>query len=340
MVDYYAVLGVNRDVDEEALKKAYRKHALKWHPDRNPTNKAGAEKKFKEISEAYEVLSDKNKRAIYDQFGEEGLKGGVPPPESGFGGASGASGGGGGFEGRFPGGSFFQFNSTGGQGGRPFRPSRPEDIFAQFFGGSGQGMFEEEDEGPFASLGRGGMGQGSQVLRRQLPLTLEELYSGCTKKLKVTKKLIDRITQKTVPTEKILTLEIKPGWKSGTKIKFPGEGDDLPNGRSQDIEFVVEEKPHPVYKRSNDDLHMTMNLNLTEALCGFSKAIKTLDGKELMVSNKAVTVPGQEIRLAGRGMPNQRMPRVKGSLVITIQVTFPPSLTDSQKALIRSALQQ
>ena len=172
MVDYYAVLGVNRDVDEDALKKSYRKLALKWHPDRNPTNKSTAEKKFKEISEAYEVLSDKNKRAIYDQFGEEGLKGGMPPPESGFGGAGGA------FEGRFPGGSFHQFGSMGGPGGRPFRPSRPEDIFAQFFGGSfGHGMFEEEDEGPFASFGRG-MGQGNQVLRRQLPLTLEELYFG------------------------------------------------------------------------------------------------------------------------------------------------------------------
>ena len=158
MVDYYAVLGVNRDADEETIKKAYRKHALKWHPDRNPENKAMAEQKFKEISEAYEVLSDKNKRAVYDQFGEEGLKGGVPPPEGG----SGA----GGFEGRFPGGTFFQFSST---GGGPFRPSRPEDIFAQFFGGSGfgQGLFEEEDEGPFAAFGRGGgMGRGSQVLRR------------------------------------------------------------------------------------------------------------------------------------------------------------------------------
>ena len=89
MVDYYAVLGVNRDADEETIKKAYRKHALKWHPDRNPSNKTAAEQKFKEISEAYEVLSDKNKRAIYDQFGEEGLKGGVPPPESGFGGSGG-----------------------------------------------------------------------------------------------------------------------------------------------------------------------------------------------------------------------------------------------------------
>ena len=249
-----------------------------------------------------------------------------------------------GFEGRFPGGTFFQFSSTGGPGGGPFRPSRPEDIFAQFFGGSsfggGQGVFDEEDEGPFAAFGRGGMDRGGHVLRRQFPLTLEELYSGCTKKLKVTKRLIDRYTRKAVPTEKILTITVKPGWKSGTKIKFPGEGDELPDGRSQDIEFVVEEKAHPVYKRNGDDLHMTMNLSLLEALCGFSKTIRTLDGKELMVSNKAVTVAGQEIKFPGRGMPNQRAPLTRGSLVITIQVTFPPSLTDAQKDLIRSALQQ
>lgn len=332
MVDYYAVLGVNRDADEDTLKKTYRKLALKWHPDRNPDNKATAEKKFKEISEAYEVLSDKNKRAVYDQFGEEGLKGGVPEPE-----AAGTTAGG------FPGGAFFQFTSSG--GGRPFRPSRPEDIFAQFFGGGAFDM--DEDEGrpfgrgaggfaPFAGAARASA--PTPVLKRILPLTLEELYSGTTKKLKVTRKLIDRTTKKVASAEKVLTVEVKSGWKAGTKIRFPGEGDDLPDGRSQDIEFIVEEKPHAVYRRDGDDLHMTMNLSLLEALTGFTHSIRTLDGRELVVSNKLVTVPNQEIRFAGRGMPNQRSPMQKGSLIIKVSVTFPPTLTDGQRELIRRAL--
>lgn len=332
MVDYYAVLGVNRSVDEDTLKKTYRKLALKWHPDRNPDNKAAAEKKFKEISEAYEVLSDKNKRAVYDQFGEEGLKGGVPE-----GGAGGPTAGG------FPGGAFFQFTSTG--GGRPFRPSRPEDIFAQFFGGGAFDMDEDEDVpfgrgaggfAPFAGAARAGA--PTPVLKRTLPLTLEELYLGTTKKLKVTRRLIDRNTKRVVSGEKILTVEVKPGWKAGTKIRFPGEGDDMPDGRSQDIEFIVEEKPHAVYRRDGDDLHMTMELSLLEALTGFTRSLRTLDGRELAVSNKLVTVPNQEIRFAGRGMPSQRNPMQKGSLIITASVTFPSILTDEQKELVRRAL--
>ncbi|KAJ3265504.1 hypothetical protein HK104_006283, partial [Borealophlyctis nickersoniae] len=135
--DYYGILGVSKDADEETLKKAYRKQALKWHPDRNPNNKEMADRKFKEVSEAYEVLSDKNKRAVYDQFGEEGLKGGMP---------NGAGGGAGGFPagfsfggpggGGFPGGPTFTFTSGGPGGGggfRPFQPSSAEDIFRQFF---------------------------------------------------------------------------------------------------------------------------------------------------------------------------------------------------------------
>ncbi|KAJ2711217.1 Molecular chaperone (DnaJ super), partial [Coemansia spiralis] len=120
--DYYAILGVSKDASEEALKKAYRKLALKYHPDRCADgNKEAAESKFKDISEAYEALSDKEKRQIYDQFGEEGLKGGVPP-----------GGGGGGFPGAggFPGGGGTTFSfGQGGFGG--FNPSNPEDIFAQ-----------------------------------------------------------------------------------------------------------------------------------------------------------------------------------------------------------------
>lgn len=332
MVDYYAVLGVSKDADDEALKKAYRKLALKWHPDRNPESKATAEKKFKEVSEAYEVLSDKDKRAIYDQYGEEGLKGGAPPP-SGF--PFGAGG-------RFSsgGGVPFTFRTSG--GGHGFRPRRPEDIFRDFFGAGfdpyNMGMYDEEDDmegfgGTFGGRRRPAM----PVLRRTLPCTLEELYTGCTKKLKVARKLIDAQSRRQVNAEKILTIQVKPGWKAGTKIKFPGEGDEMLDGRIQDIEFIIEEKAHPTYTRDGDHLRANLYLSLTEALTGFNKKIMTLEGKELSVSNRSVTQPDQQMRFTGRGMPNQKYPTTRGDLILTAKVAFPLNLTDHQKDLINQA---
>ena len=129
--DYYSILGVSKEADEEELKKAYRKLALKHHPDRNPDNKEGAEKKFKELSEAYEVLSDRNKRAVYDQYGEEGLKGQSS----------------GGSQQSFPKGASFCFSSSAGNGFMPFNPSNPEDIFKQFF--NGQSPFEHSFHSSF-----------------------------------------------------------------------------------------------------------------------------------------------------------------------------------------------
>lgn len=348
MGDYYAILGVPRGADEEALKKAYRKLALKWHPDRNPDNKAQAEKKFKEISEAYDVLSDKEKRAIYDQYGEEGLKaGGGTPPPNGFPFAGGA-------EGR-PGTRFgtgaagsgptFMFTTGGGRGGG-YHPRRAEDIFRDFFGAGFDpfnAMDEEEDDEayggghPFARGFGGGRSAAPSVLRRVLPCSLEELYTGCTKKLKVARKLIDAQTRKPVSVEKIITVQIKPGWKAGTKIRFPGEGDEMPDGRIQDIEFVVEEKPHSTYSRDGDNLRCNIALTLGEALAGFTRRISTLDGKEINVSNKNVTQPEQEMRFPGRGMPNQRDPSRKGDLLIKAKVTFPTVLDERQRELIKQA---
>lgn len=365
MVDYYKLLGVNRDADEETIRKAYRKLALKWHPDRHQDNKEQAQKQFKAISEAYEVLSDKNKRAIYDQFGEEGLKNGAPPPGAeGFGG-----------EARFPGGSFFNFASSGGgRGGRAgfggnsgffgggasggFRPTNAEDIFRQFFGGAGGDPFasfgdfdDDDDDGGFSSFkprtryqqqhqqhSAGPAGGKPAPAVYPLRCTLEELYTGCTKKIKVTRKLIDPQTRQPTPAEKIISVTVKPGWKAGTKLNYTGEGDEYAPGRRQDIQLIIEEKAHPVFRREGDDLHATVNLTLEEALCGFSKTITSLDGKELKVSNKAVTVPNQQLRFSNGGMPNQKDPAVKGALIVTFKMTFPPTLTEEQKRLIHQAL--
>ncbi|KAI9265025.1 hypothetical protein BDA99DRAFT_40790 [Phascolomyces articulosus] len=360
--DYYAILGVSKDADDDAIKKAYRKQALKWHPDRNKDKAEEAKKKFQEVGEAFEVLSDKNKRTIYDQYGEEGLKGGAPPP--GAGGAGGFPGGAGGFSGGFPG---------GGGGFQPFHPSDADDIFKHFFasmggmgggGGGGMGggiprgtrMYTDDDDdmmgggagGMPGGFGfGGGMPRGTRraqqqpqkppAIKRPLPISLEDLYKGTTKRLKVTRKIRDGATGRTVNTDKILTIDVKPGWKAGTKIRFPGEGDELENGQTQDIEFIVEEKPHPTFKREGDNLRTTVTLSLVEALTGFSKTITTLDGRKLGVNNSNTVVqPGQESTVSNEGMPNSKTGR-KGNLIIRYDVKFPTSLTSSQKEAIKNA---
>ncbi|KAK5816429.1 hypothetical protein F5H01DRAFT_292135, partial [Linnemannia elongata] len=356
--DYYGLLGVSKDADDNQIKKAYRKLALKYHPDKNSAKEA--QKKFHDISEAYEVLSDKNKRAVYDQYGEEGLKGGGPPPPGagGFGGFPGGGGGGGG--------PSFTF-STGGGGSGGFRPTDAEDIFRQFFasfggggGGGGGGMhgmgMEEDDDmgGGGGFGGRGGMPGGGRrarpaqpqaepekppALERTLAVSLEDLAKGVTKRLKVTRKVTNPASGRT--SDKILTIDVKPGWKAGTKIRFPREGDEYPNGTIQDIVFTLEEKPHPVFTRKGDDLVMTLELTLLEALTGgFSKIVKTLDGRSLPVSasSSRIIQPGQEERFPGEGMPISKKPGQKGDLIVKFAVKFPTNLTAAQKAELKKIL--
>lgn len=374
--DYYALLDVPRDADEDAMKKAYRKLALKWHPDRNLENKEEATKKFKEISEAYEVLSDKQKRTIYDQFGEEGLKGGMPQggPGGGPGGAGGFAHGAGGMPpefanlfggtGGFPGGTTFAF-SSGGPGG--FKPSDPFNLFDQFFssfGTSGDGFdlgggmpgfgglprgfgTSSRKPGSFGSAGgsmrqprtAGFGGEEELVVKRPLKLTLEELYTGVTKKLKVTRRVMD-VSGASVPTEKILTIDVKPGWKTGTKIRFSGEGDELPNGQAQDLEFSVEEQPHSTFRRDGDTLHATLELSLLEAMAGFQRTFTTLDKRTLRVSNQTVLPPSQELKFSGEGMPNSKTGR-KGDLIFDCKVILPKAgrrLTDAEKESLSQVL--
>ncbi|RKO89693.1 hypothetical protein BDK51DRAFT_35685 [Blyttiomyces helicus] len=344
--DYYKILGIDKSADDDAIKKAYRKQALKWHPDRNPDNKEVSEKRFKEVSEAYEVLSDKDKRTIYDQYGEDGLKG-VPPP---------GAGGAGGMPGGFPGGATFTFSSGGPGGARGFTPSSAEDIFKAFFsggfGGMSGGMSDDDDmKGGFSGFsgfgGMGGMPRGAggpganarpsapQSVTRSLPVTLEDLYTGTTKRLKVTRR-----QQNGTSAEKILTINVTPGWKAGTKIRFAGEGDELPSGRAQDMEFVVEEKPHPRFRREGDSLLIDLEVELWEALCGFKRKVNTLDGRVVEVvgaTGPAPVKPGDRIILRGEGMPISKAPGKKGDLIAVIKVRFPPSVSDSQKEAVRRA---
>uniref|UniRef100_A0A8C3MV41 Uncharacterized protein n=1 Tax=Geospiza parvula TaxID=87175 RepID=A0A8C3MV41_GEOPR len=241
--DYYRTLGLARGASAADIRRAYRRQALRCHPDKDRS--PGAEQRFKEVAEAYDVLSDPKKREIFDKYGEEGLKGGAPTP--GPGGSNGPT-----------------FTYT-------FRGD-PHAMFAEFFDGRNpfdtffvqrNGDDEDGDEafntfhvGGFGSVsfprGRGGEGrkQDPPVLH-ELRVSLEEIYSGCTKKMKISHKRLGPDGKTVRNEDKILTIEVKKGWKEGTKITFPKEGDQTPNNIPADVVFVLKDKPHDVFRRDD-----------------------------------------------------------------------------------------
>lgn len=142
--------------------------------------------------------------------------------------------------------------------------------------------------------------------------------------------MYDGATGKHVTADKILEVNVRPGMKAGSKFRFPKSGDELPNGETQDVVVVLDEKPHHTYTRDGDDLRMNMGLSLLEALVGFKKQIKTLDDRALAVSNISIIRPGQEQRFPNEGMPKKE-PGRKGDLIIKYDVKFPSKLSESQK---------
>ncbi|PNX72136.1 DnaJ subfamily b member 4-like protein [Trifolium pratense] len=289
------------------------------------------------------VLSDPQKKAIYDQYGEEGLKGQVPPPQGGAGGAS-----------------FFQS----GDGPTTFRfnPRNADDIFAEFFGfsspfggmgngGNGMrggsrsfgGMFGGDDIFSQFNEGRPMQHQGPRKaapIEKRLPCSLEELYKGTTKKMKISREIADA-SGKTMLVEEIIPIEIKPGWKKGTKITFPEKGNEQPNVIPADLVFVIDEKPHSVFKRDDNDLVMTQKISLAEALTGgYNVRLTTLDGRVLNIPINNIIHPNYEEIVPKEGMPIQKDPTKKGNLRIKFNIKFPARLTSEQKAGIKRLLTQ
>ncbi|CAN8004359.1 unnamed protein product [Ixodes hexagonus] len=374
--DYYKILGVARTANEDDIKKAYRKLALRYHPDKNKS--AEAEEKFKEVAEAYEVLSDKKKRDIYDKFGEEGLKGNA-------GGGSGPGGPGGQsytytFHGD-PRATFAQFFGT----DNPF-----ENFFQGFGGGPGGGinMFfggeddMELDHDPFGvpmGGGRPGVnpfrsqsftagsrgpsvgkphGRQDPAIEHDLHVTLEEVLRGCVKKMKISRKVLGPDGRTPRREEKVLTINVKPGWKAGTKITFQREGDQLPGSIPADIVFIIRDKPHPLFKREGADLRYVAKISLRDvgspalslllslysfltrfqALCGVKVDIPTLAAKKVSLSFTEVLTPTTVKRLQGYGLPQPKDPSKRGDLIISFDIQFPENLSDSAKEILRDTL--
>ncbi|XP_077590648.1 dnaJ homolog subfamily B member 1a [Stigmatopora nigra] len=336
--DYYKVLGIAKGASEDEIKKAYRKQALRFHPDKNKS--AGAEDRFKEIAEAYDVLSDAKKKDIYDRYGEEGLKGST-------------LGGGG---------------SHGGHGGCPYNYTfhgDPHAMFAEFFGGrspfdhffsqNGSGVDDSVDPAdPFAAFGMGGFHRpfkshpgGPRVAREkqkdppvvhELKVSLEEVFAGCTKKMKISRKRLNPDGHTTRSEDKILSVDIKRGWKEGTKITFPREGDETPSNIPADVVFVVKDKPHPVFRREGSDIVYPAKISLRDALCGCTVSAPTLDGRTITVTSRDVVKPGTKKRITGEGLPLSKWPEKRGDMILDFCVKFPDKLGQNTREALRQVL--
>lgn len=358
----YDSLSISPGATQDEIKKAYRKAALKWHPDKNKDNPEAAEK-FKECSQAYEILSDAEKRKIYDQYGLEFLlRGGTAPPPETSGPNPFASAGAGGMPEGFA--SFFSGAGApggGGGGGQRFSYgfnfTDPNDLFRNTFrdGGLGGDAFEDilfgargSPGGPGASRRpmRGSFGESMRQTRqptpevttveRPLPLSLEDLFNGVTKKMKIKRKMFDD-TGKRTTTDTVLEVPIKPGLKKGSKIRFKGVGDQEEGGQ-QDLVFIVEEKPHPLYVRDGDDLVHNVELELKEALTGWKRTVTTIDGKNLPIEKAGPTQPGSSDSYPGLGMPISKKPGQRGNFVVKYNVKFPTTLSKAQKDKLREIL--
>ncbi|KAL3639580.1 hypothetical protein CASFOL_017487 [Castilleja foliolosa] len=342
-VDYYNILKVNRNASDEDLKKAYRRLAMIWHPDKN-ANKQESEAKFKQISEAYDVLSDPQKRQIYDLYGEEGLKSGQFPPPPRRSRAQNQD---------------FYYNQQ--QHPNPnfrFNPRNADDIYAEIFGensnrnsgsgGSGGGRRDGQfrnttmngngggREYPAAAAAAGGSRKAPPV-ENVLKCSLEDLCTGSTRKMKISRNVLDPHGKIRV-LEEILTIEIKPGWKKGTKITFPEKGNEEPDVVPADLIFVLDEKPHPLYTRDGNDLLVKQEITLLESLTGKTLEFATLDGRNITVPLTEIVKPGHEIMVPNEGMPISKDPRKKGNLRIQIDVRYPKRITESQKYELKRVL--
>uniref|UniRef100_A0A1B6GWU4 J domain-containing protein n=1 Tax=Cuerna arida TaxID=1464854 RepID=A0A1B6GWU4_9HEMI len=332
---YYDILGVKPNFTTDELKKAYRKLALKYHPDKNPNEG----EKFKQISQAYEVLSNPEKRAIYDKGGEQALKEG---------------GGGGGFSSN-PMDVFDMFfrSAFGGNNRRGPSERRGKDVVHQLsvsledlYKGAVRKLALEKNIICEKCEGRGGkkgavekcmtcQGSGMQVQIQQLaPGMIQQIQCVCGDCNGQGEKIApkDRCKtcqgKKTVRDRKILEVHVDPGMVDGQKITFTGEGDQEPGYKPGDIVIVLDEKDHLMYKRTGNDLILRMHIELVEALCGFQKVIHTLDNRDLLIT----VIPGEVVKhgdvkfVLGEGMPQYKNPFEKGRLIIQFLVNFPTSL--------------
>jgi curved DNA-binding protein len=307
--DYYQVLGVPRNAEEKEIKRAFRKLAQQYHPDKNPGDKE-AERKFKEVNEAYTVLGDPEKRAKYDRFGaqwEQYERAGVRPEDVGWGAFGGGMGGG-----RTRRMTPEEFEQMFGSGAGGF-----SDFFQTLFGGSMGGMGAGRPGTQYRTRGGydpfGGMQEMAQETTVQV--TLEEAFHGTT-----------RTIQSADGTR--LEANIPRGVKTGSKVRMRGAG-----GQG-DLVLKIEVLPHAQFTRDGDDLRVKVPVDLYTALLGGEARVPTLE-RPLALTIPAGTQNGKTFRLRGQGMPRLKQPDQRGDLLAEVQVTLPTNLSDEEKRLVQ-----
>ncbi len=294
--DYYKILGVDKSANADDIKKAYRKLAKKFHPDKNPGDKS-AEEKFKEVTEANEVLSDPEKRKKYDMLGSNWKQ-----YQS---------------TGRSPDQDWFKNFSTDGQNEFKYSTNFDDifggggfsDFFENFFGGGFSSSTKREN--PF-SRGRKGSDYESLV-----KISLEEAYAGTEREISV--------------NGKKLRVKINPGIEDGKKLRLKNQGAESSSGGEKgDLYLIIKTDKHQLYERRDNDLFFTLQVDLYTAVLGGKKQIKTLDGKIINIDIPKETDNGKILRLKGLGMPKSGNVKQRGDLFVTISVKLPKNLSSKE----------
>ncbi|XP_041915209.1 LOW QUALITY PROTEIN: dnaJ homolog subfamily B member 5 [Alosa alosa] len=308
--DYYSVLGVTPESNEDEIRRAYHKLALRYHPDKN--SEEDAEEKFKEIAEAYDVLTDSQKRNLYDRrdMKRPASKGDSSPPAKAHSSAR-----------------FFNIDIDAGDFSDLFNP------FLHRQGG-------QHGPNPSAATGATGATGASGTCSSkvcELEVSLEELLTGVTKHVR----LSGSGGSGGHSQEHVMNVEVKKGWREGTRITFPGAGLKAGSGHAtQDIVFVVKEKKHSHFRREGSNLVFTAQITLREALCGCTVTVPTLDGGKKPLPCSDIIKPGSTRRLIGEGLPRSKCPMQRGDLLVKFEVLFPDRIPPPSKEIIRHSLGQ
>ena len=293
--DYYKILGVQKTAGGEEIKKAYRKLAMKYHPDHTKGDK-GAEEKFKKISEAYAVLSDKEKRKEYDTFGSEGFRQRFSQEDI--------------FRGFDFGDIFREFGFGGGD-------------FSHGGGGGRRYSFGAGSPFNFSGAQQPGQAKGSDLVY-ELPLTLREVATGTSKV----------ITFQHQGRSENLTVKIPKGLIAGKKLRLAGKGNPSPyGGPAGNLYIKSKVLDDQVFSSEKYDLYINRELKLTEALLGTTVSVPTIDDKQLSLKIPPGTKPGTKMRLSGHGLPDMKDNK-KGDLYVSIQLKIPQNLNEEQKKIV------
>lgn len=318
--DYYEILGLSRanKPSEDDIKKAYRREALKWHPDKNPDKVDEAKLRFTQIAEAYETLSDDRKRQLYDRFGKQGLRANGLGDRSANGSANGSA-------------DDFDPSAAGSAGdsggfrqfGFRFTNIDPHVMFNNVFGSNFfDSMVDVDDDDDVTMPGRRQFQQHHpqhplnafqpvKVINRDLNVSLADLYSGADKKFKITRKVINHDNSSSEESE-VLQVRIEPGYKDGTKLTFTGKGDRYVsnNGRSRadTLCFIIRSitTDSDVYRRDGDDLIVKLALSLSETQRGCQKQLTLPSGVNIPVTIPAIKYSDEHITIANQGFVKRR----------------------------------